>query len=861
MKKWAQVEDQGARACEELREGVEQAIRALGAGFLRAKGNTGLRQRLRTGKLSDYYRQLLCLVYRLLMLLVAEDKQTESGGNLLHPPAAPAAPRQRYARYYSVGRIRDCAFQRRRAPGGDLYESLKKLFKKLRTGDPRLGIPGLGSFLFSPAATPDLDAASLANQDLLEAFRHLCHTKDFGEFGSEELGVYQSLLELHPRLGTGEGSFTLGTAAGHQRKTTGSYYTPRPLINCLLDSALDPVVKSVLNRSEPAAAEAALLNLKVCDPACGSGHFLIAAAERLALHLARLRTGDDQPAALAVQQAKRQVIHRCIYGVDVNPMAVELCKVSLWLEALDPGQPLSFLDHHIQCGNSLLGTTPKLLAGGLPDEAFTASEGDDRAVVAQLKKNNRREREDDRDTRHQAELVRGTANENARLLADAWCAVFLWKKNRTKLGRRCPTAGDLRTFEANPDTLPREIRAEIPRLQGQYQFFHWHLAFPGVFRLPGRGEEAQNALCGWIGGFDVVLGNPPYSAAIEKRARSLINFKYEAAQAVANSAADFLASGRDLLSSDGLLGFVVPKSFTYSYDWRRLRDDLLPFIHTVIDVSQAWKEVLLEQILIGLGRGNAAQAKVGTLNGQRVPIVATLRPAAANALGIIPTGLDRQDHRLLDVLLQRTGNTLGKYCTTLRGTGLQRFARESGPVPIMGGKNITSFGVRAVDRYLNPPSDRLDETALRRISPPQAVFQNIVAHIQNPQPHIRLIGTVCQQPYACLDTVNLLTPSDFQVSPYFLAGLLMSDLINWFVYVCIYNRAVRTMHFDGYFLEKIPAPPESTFQAIHAAALRVSESPDEAERWRELNQAVYDAYCVSSEQASRIAAMHKARHL
>ena len=255
-----------------------------------------------------------------------------------------------------------------------MYESLKVLFQHLRSGYEPLGIPGFGSFLFNKdIATPDLDNASLANVDFLEALRKLCFTDDktgrggsirrpvdFGHLGSEELGsIYESLLELHPVIHSDDGPFKLSTAAGSERKTTGSYYTPRSLINCLLDSALDPVVHQAIDKPDPKLAEAALLDLKVCDPACGSGHFLIAAAERMAMHLASLRTGDDQPSTLEVQKAKRDIIGRCIYGVDINPMSVELCKVSLWMEALEPGRPLSFLDHHIQCGNSLLGTTPR----------------------------------------------------------------------------------------------------------------------------------------------------------------------------------------------------------------------------------------------------------------------------------------------------------------------------------------------------------------------------------------------------------------------------------------------------------------------------------------------------------------------
>ena len=266
LEKWSkQAEDQGTRAREKLRLGVERAIQALGAGFRTTRGNTALNEALRTGTLStrDFYRELLRLVYRLLLLLVAEEKRLGEDQNLLHPPDSSSEARRRYAQYYSLGRIRRLATQRRGTAHADLYESLKVLFEKLRTGYAPLAIPGLGSFLLSNETTPHLDPASLGNEHLLEAIRHLCFTEDvsgrggfvlrpvdFGNLGSEELGsVYESLLELHPRIDTDEGPFTLAVAAGHERKTTGSYYTPTSLINCLLDSALDPVVAEALNQA------------------------------------------------------------------------------------------------------------------------------------------------------------------------------------------------------------------------------------------------------------------------------------------------------------------------------------------------------------------------------------------------------------------------------------------------------------------------------------------------------------------------------------------------------------------------------------------------------------------------------------
>jgi hypothetical protein len=266
----------------------------------------------------------------------------------------------------------------------------------------------------------------------------------------------------------------------------------------------------------------------------GSGHFLVGAAHRLARHLARVRAqaqGESEPSPLAHQQALRDVIGHCLYGVDVNPMAAELCRVSLWLEALEPGKPLSFLDHHIRVGNSLLGATPELITGGLPDEAFNPIEGDDKKVCSALKKRNKQEREGQMDMLHlmvaesQAEYnsiesrirgldevpdgtidaIRSKAEQFNRLvvsaqyrhtqqLADTWCSAFVWKKE-AKLPLDAITTDTIKRLEQDPDALSDAQRKEVERLASQYRFFHWHLAFPEVLAK---------------GGFDCVLGNPPW---------------------------------------------------------------------------------------------------------------------------------------------------------------------------------------------------------------------------------------------------------------------------------------------------------------------------------------------------------------
>ncbi|WP_052889300.1 Eco57I restriction-modification methylase domain-containing protein [Thermogemmatispora carboxidivorans] len=552
LERWSrQAHEEGVRALEHLRQGVTAAIEELGRGFLAHPANHALRDRLRSGELNaeDYYQQLLRLIYRLIVLFVAEDRDV-----LLRPDADEEA-RRRYVNYYSTARLRRLARARLGTRHSDLYRALRLVMERLGSeqGCPELGLPALNGFLFSREALPDLADCELTNYALLVAVRALATVQDeqkvlrvvnYRDLGSEELGsVYESLLEMHPSINVEQTNFTLEVVAGSKRKTTGTYYTPTSLIECLLDSALEPVLERACAQPDP---EQAILSLKVCDPACGSGHFLIAAAHRIARRLAAVRTGSEEPGLEARRRALRDVVGRCLYGVDVNPMAVELCKVNLWLEALEPGKPFSFLDAHIQCGNSLIGATPALLREGIPDSAFEKVEGDDSALCGEYKKLNRAQRagqlslftldaqlwqdqgrivegltrmeaigDDDVEQLHRKQeryrqLLRSQEYQRARWLADAWCAAFVWRKRRTAELPYPITEEVRRKFEEAPEQVPGWMKAEIVRLRELYGFFHWHLAFPGVFRLPEPGEEPENPETGWSGGFDVVLSNPPW---------------------------------------------------------------------------------------------------------------------------------------------------------------------------------------------------------------------------------------------------------------------------------------------------------------------------------------------------------------
>ena len=332
---------------------------------------------------------------------------------------------------------------------------------------------------------------------------------------------------------------------------------PPAFVDCLLDSALEPVLDAAVQRGaqaakrkksgEAAEVAKALLAVTVCDPACGSGDLLVAAARRIARRVAEARAGNQSPDAL--RSAMREVVSGCVYGVDVSGEAVEQAKDRLRAAADVPGMMPPFLDARIRQGNALIGASPELIESGVPDEAFRPADGDDRGYARSLRRANakpdpgqatlfseqggythanealakslakigRPPRHLADDDHHQAaEYLKwrdSAAFRAKRLVADAWCAVFGWVKT--------PDAApaivnrvmrDLR--EQGAEGILPETLAEIGRLRGEHRFFHWHLEFPDVFRV-GRGETR------WRGGFSCVLSAPPQQK-IDRRDESTV---------------------------------------------------------------------------------------------------------------------------------------------------------------------------------------------------------------------------------------------------------------------------------------------------------------------------------------------------
>ena len=532
--------DAGSAIREKLGAAVKDSILRLGNGFLSHPANDALRQVVAADPAfaSAYYQQLLRLVYRFLFLMVVEER------DILYAPGANPSLRRIYYDHYSLARLRRLAEKKHLTDlhHTDAWLAVRanfRLFDESSTGLP-LGLNSLGGDLFDSRALGPLTDATLDNATLLTCLQNLALFRhpgsgqlirvNYAALNVEEFGsVYQGLLDFEPQIHSAPGRLTFAFAAGDERSKTGSHYTPEELVQPLLKHSLDYLIADALKKPDPATREAALLSLKVCDVACGSGHILLAAARRIATALAVLRTGDDQPSPSAFRTAVRDVIRHCIYGMDLNPLAVELCKVALWLEAHVPGQPLTFLDHRIHCGNAIVGLArADELQRGIPTEAFKTLPGDDKDIAAALRRQNKEERKGEQSLDFGPRVA-----DDIQVLREAYSAfehvpeqgVGDYSKRRAAYDRflhtpehwRLRVLADLQVAQFY---LPK-TRENTPHLTTHDTFRRWLEGLNPTGQQPAAAMSvgARKRFAHWFielwdvmneGGFDLIIGNPPY---------------------------------------------------------------------------------------------------------------------------------------------------------------------------------------------------------------------------------------------------------------------------------------------------------------------------------------------------------------
>lgn len=558
---------------DELRSRVFAALARLASGFLQGRSVP-----VERSELDAVYDNALILLYRMLFALYAESRE-------LLPLESSDSYREQLSLYRLVRDVAEARERGRRYSDTSTltWDRLRSLWKAIDHGDTTLGVPKYDGELFADGGRPYLSGHSIGDRYLADAIDLIGRVPGAGE---SRFVDYQSLSVAH--LGTiyeGLLEQTIAVADGSvgspveevvlapiraRRRETGSYYTPSAIVRHIVAEALDPLIDGL--------SETEILALRICDPAMGSGHFLVAAVEHLSLAIATARNTADATDE-ELPGIKRKVAESCIYGVDINPLAVELAKLSLWLATASSDKPLSFLDHRLRVGNSVLTVRPadveavlrRSRGRGEPqrqssvfEEAFRAEHERDLALAEAI---DAVEAETVEGVEKRKRLYIQQTESRARLrgACDAAAGLMFGLVERERLEE---LVGALTADDAEWTNRAAAAAPESPPGGHDFRPFHWELEFPEV-------SEA--------GGFDAVLGNPPYVSSWEmtQAAPGLREGLKELPrwEAVAKRHWDlfvlFVELGRQLLRPGGVFGLIVANPLMREKYAEGLRGQLL----------------------------------------------------------------------------------------------------------------------------------------------------------------------------------------------------------------------------------------------------------------------------------------------
>ena len=680
----------GQEIGEELKDRVYNALRELAQGFASWPEN---RMDARSPEARELIREsCFLLLYRLLFIFYAEARGLLPKDAEGYRQLSLETVRERVA-----GASRDGTqflLDSRR-----IWSGLRDLFRLIDHGNQDLGIAPYNGGLFSKRG-PGTQAGGGVPEHWDIADHHLARAIDFmgtapslrspGELVNVDyqglqirhLGsLYEGLLEY--KLGfaetdlvalrgkTGEvwtpvtevpakfkikklpderkakaGSLYLETER-HERKVSGSYYTPDYVVKYIVRNTVGVVAKEKRSKAKADSHRQAdaVLSVKVCDPAMGSGHFLVEATEFLADQLLQA-LADDHAAGLSnvvdytIERARRDVVSHCIYGVDLNPLAVELAKVSLWLSTVSRDKPLSFLDHRLKRGNSLIGAKlielrqyPSLVlrnptrAGAPHLEAFIPPYYVD-TLVSEIREIESLGEDTLEATRVKAEQYNQfrltEAYKRTKACADSWTAIHF--------GIRPPGSDPAARYYDVLSVIDRADSQWLERTRAPWfklaireaaerGFFHWELEFPDIL----LGNEPP--------GFDVVLGNPPYvriyRGQLERSDVQYFFSRFESAHKKFDLYVLFMELALNLTRTGGLWGFIVPDKFLFTPYGEKLRSLLLDF--TIVEVADLRSMAVFDEAtvsnVIPLIRKRAPPEN------HKIRVLQSLTPAELSGLG------------------------------------------------------------------------------------------------------------------------------------------------------------------------------------------------------------------------------------
>lgn len=627
-----------------------------------------------------------------------------------------------------------------------------------------------------------------------------------------------------------------------ERKATGSYYTPEDVVDYIVrntvgkklpelraefyqDQAIERQLADLADTPADVPAHrqirAALdeqflrfvhqkvLDLKILDPAMGSGHFLVNATHTAANFVVELLNETPwENAAIDTDVAtwKRQVAERCIFGVDLNELAVELAKLCLWMTTAAKGKPLTFLDHHLRWGNSLVGARMRDIGVyplakkesrqkfTLPLERFQVELDE---VLAAYETLHAKSSDDVDQVREKARIFEEEIHpilEPYRELLDLHTGVYF------RNGLDEETYAKLGAAVADPHAWARLKAQSLSGLLREYtdrHWLHWELEFPEVFRSNKPG-------------FDVILGNPPYGryGVLDNEERQFVRQKGYAFGSGDSSEA-FSDHALELTQTGGLTSFIIPKSFTFVGSWNGIRERLISDsrLKALCDVSEAFETVLLEQVIFTSQSRKCPRAEPVFVDSilslgrhSRIEVDRNLFTTDYFPTYVTPVSL-----AIARQIWQRC-RPISHYCYVWYGKGgatpYLNTVRKG--VPVLRGKEVNRYAFRTEYEPCYLPKEFCTQVEITQDSQRKIVAQDIVAFIQNPFPHIQLAASIDENHRLCLNTLTCFAVKDNDYSLEMILAVLNSRLISWYVHRFIFNGAVRTMHFMPGYADRWP---------------------------------------------------------
>lgn len=490
-----------------------------------------------------------------------------------------------------------------------------------------------------------------------------------------------------------------------KRKKAGIYYTPTHVVDYIVRNVL-----SELKQKTPAQVS----ELKILDPACGSGSFLIKAFDVLKeyydlynLNQRPQKVGSTDLTSYAnmIAFVEKKIISENLFGVDLDSQAAEIAAVNILLKALRKGERLPLiLDDNIKRGNSLISGTEEELGKYFGKE---------------------------------------------------------WKKEKP---------------------------------------FDWNQEFRDIFEK---------------GGFNVVIGNPPHGAKLTEEERKFFLDKYQVAKGYKNTASLFIERAAQLLRPDGILGLVIPKSLTFSQKWSVVRDFILENLKLIeiVDMSKAFPGVLLEQIiLLCQNKREKIRSYKGTrLYWQEEPLTHEIPISLSKEMDTFPIHVDKKSLKIYEKIRKKS-IPFKEISKTSRGLPLQSKAVEKeaeDSVTLLRGDDIRPYFHSPPKLYINRKYLKEGSEKIEGLKRPKIISQRIVAHVLKPTDHIIIMSTLDSEGLLSVDTVENTIVTDPNYDLKYLLAFLNSKLVSWFTYTFIFNKAVRTMDLDDYYVGKIPLYPAS----------------------------------------------------